>query len=146
MAVGPALFVLAMTAEHGSAGERVAAGAMLLLGGGLAAAGLWLRDGQRRGAVLAVALDGLRVVLLLLAFPRTGALDFTFAAGLWLRDGQRRGAVLAVALDGLRVVLLLLAFPRTGALDFAFAAGLLGGAIWLWPTLGPQPGVDPRRV
>ncbi|HLL91021.1 MAG TPA: hypothetical protein VK324_17100 [Tepidisphaeraceae bacterium] len=104
MAVGPALFVLAMTAEHGSAGERVAAGAMLLLGGGLA------------------------------------------AAGLWLRDGQRRGAVLAVALDGLRVVLLLLAFPRTGALDFAFAAGLLGGAIWLWPTLEPQPGVDPRRV
>lgn len=104
MAAVPALFALAMTAEHGSAGARVAAGVMLLLGGGLA------------------------------------------AAGLWLRDGQRRGAVLAVVLDGLRLLLLLLALPRAGALDLACGAGLLGGAVWLWPTLGPRPGAVPRRA
>jgi hypothetical protein len=99
MAAVPALFVLAMTAEYGSAGERVAAGAMLLLGGGLAAAGVWLRDGQRRGAVLAVMLDGLRLVLLLLSLPRAGALDLAFAAGLlggalwvWPALGSRAGA------------------------------------------------------
>ena len=104
MAAAPALFVLVMTAEYGSVGDRVVAAAMLLLGGGLA------------------------------------------AAGLWLRDGRRRGAVLAVVLDGLRLLLLLLALPRTGVLDLAFGAGLLGGALWLWPTLGHDAGPGARRV
>ena len=104
MAATAALFVLVMTAEYGSAGDRVTAAVMLLLGGGLA------------------------------------------AAGLWLRDGRRRGAVLAVALDGLRLLLLLLALPRTGALDLAFAAALLGGTIWLWPTLGPPAAATARRA
>ena len=103
MAAVAALFVLAMTAEHGSAGERVTAAVMLLLGGGLA------------------------------------------TAGLWLRDGRRRGAVLAVALDGLRLLLLLLALPRSGALDLAFALALLGGTVWLWPTLDP-PAAAARRA
>jgi hypothetical protein len=93
VAVCVALFAFVMTAEYGTAGERVGAGVTLLLGAGLAAAGLWIRDGQRRGAVLAAALDGLRV--------------------------------LAVAL----------AYPRGSGPDLVLSLLLLGGVVWLWPTL-----------
>lgn len=51
------------------------------LGAAMGLAGLWLRDGVRRGAWLAAALDGLRV-LLVLVVPSVSALDVLVAVGL----------------------------------------------------------------
>lgn len=45
-------------------------------------AGLWLRDGRRRGAALAAVLDGVRVVLLVVA-ARDVTLEVVLAAVLW---------------------------------------------------------------
>jgi len=51
------------------------------LGVAMALAGLWLRDGRRRGAMMAAALDGLRV-LLVLFIGETSTLDILLAVAL----------------------------------------------------------------
>lgn len=67
----------------GTALPRVALplGVTASLGAAMALAGLWMRDGVRRGAWLAAALDGLRV-LLVLVVPSVSALDVLVAVGL----------------------------------------------------------------
>jgi hypothetical protein len=60
----------------------------------------------------------------------------TAVAGLWLKDGQRRGGLLAGGLDLARLLLLVLAWPRTSLLDVVLTVGLLGGVLWVYPTLG----------
>ena len=59
----------------------------------------------------------------------------TVLAGLWIRDGRRAGALLALPIDGLRVVLALVA-PAGSLLDLVASVALLGGVLWVLPTLG----------
>ena len=54
---------------------------LLILAAMCLLAGLWLRDGQRRGAILAAVLDSARLALLLLSPGRFG-LDSVVTLGL----------------------------------------------------------------
>jgi hypothetical protein len=56
-------------------------GAIIVMAVATILAGLWLRDGRPRGAVLAIVVDGVRLVLLVLA-TRAITFDVLLAAGL----------------------------------------------------------------
>lgn len=71
---------LAATAARRGPGDLGVAAAMVVYGGALAAAGRWLRQGRLRGAVLAIVLDGLRLLDLLLGVPWSGVPDLALAA------------------------------------------------------------------
>ena len=82
LALGGALVGVVTSMDTAPLGALVVFGLLALVGGLTALAGLWLRDGQRRGAILAAGLDVARLLLLLLAWPRTSGLDLVLTLAL----------------------------------------------------------------
>lgn len=79
LALGGAVSSLVMVA---GAGAMVVAVPLAVIGAVTALAGLWLKDGQRRGALLAGGLDLVRLLLLVLAWPSASLLDLVLTVAL----------------------------------------------------------------
>lgn len=83
LALGSGLFALVFGAESAPVTALVSGAVLLVVGAGSALAGLWLRDGRRRGAALAAPLDVLRVAVALVAGDAFGiAVAVLLLAGL----------------------------------------------------------------